>query len=224
MLLGDAVGFHQSRAADLPGAGGLADTVRAIIARLERLRAAATPEVYQGPVLFEGEAAAELFAGVFAPVLAARRTAISDNPMLEQFAARRGGSFLDRIGTRVLPRFLSVVDNPALESFDGRLLSGYKVDDDGVPARETLLIERGILRTLVTSRVPVKDLRRSTGNRWGYGVSLTNVVVSADSALNAAALRRRALDLAAANGNTYVIVVRRIARLAAASPELHDDG
>jgi predicted Zn-dependent protease len=215
MMVGDGVRFYGPRATDLPGVAALADSVRAMTSRLERIREAPAAERYQGPVLFEGEAAAELFGSVFAPQLEAARAVASDNPMFESFAARRRASFLDRVGTRVLPRFMSVTDDPTRTSFAGRPLLGYKVDDDGVPARATKLIERGMLRTLVTTRVPVNDLRRSTGNRRGDEVSVSNVLVTVDSGLDPRALRKRALDLAAENGNPFVVVVRRVGSQAA---------
>ena len=97
-----------------------------------------------------------------------------------QFASMMGQArnpFLDKLGACVLPRFLSVTDDPTLtgEGFVG----GYAVDDDGVPASPTTLVENGILKTLLTSRNPVRDIERSTGNRRGGGPAPSNLVVTA---------------------------------------------
>ena len=53
-----------------------------IIARLQKLRTAGSFDRYNGPVLFEGAAAGEIFARVFAPALVASREPLSDNPRL----------------------------------------------------------------------------------------------------------------------------------------------
>lgn len=216
LVLADFVSLRGLDAASLPPAATIADSIRAMTARLEQLGKAQPPALYQGPVLFEGEAAAELFAMNVAGMLAAERAPMADNPMFEQFMSRGHESLLDRIGTRVLPRFMSVSDQPMLTAFEGQPLDSYRVDDDAVPARETRLVERGVLKTLVTTRVPVRDLRRSTGNRWGHGASVKTLVVTVDSGLTRAALRARALQLAAENGSDYVVVVRRIAMQAGA--------
>ena len=84
------------------------------------------------------------------------------------------------------------------------------MDDEGVRTRETKLVEHGILRTLLTTRVPVRGIPRSTGSRRGAGADVTNVFVSSDSGLTDAQLRRRLLAVAAGRGSPYAIVVRRL--------------
>ena len=95
MPLGDAIAFYGGTPSDLPTRESLLDSVRALATRLTRLRLAPVAEVYNGPVLFEGDAAAELFNELFAPRLVASRRPIAGNPMMEQFAARAETPFLD---------------------------------------------------------------------------------------------------------------------------------
>ena len=210
MPLGDAIAFYGGVSGDLPGPDQLADSVRALATRLTRLRQTPVAEVYNGPVLFEGDAAAELFNQLFAPRLVASRRPMADNPMMAQFAAGAETPFLDQIGGRVLPTFLSAVDNPTLTSFEGHYIGGYRVDDDAVPARETRLVDHGILKTLLSTRVPVRGIPHSTGNRWGAGAVVSNLVVTVDSGLAGPALRAELLKRAAARGRGYAIVVRRL--------------
>lgn len=207
----DVITLYGGGPADLPTKDQMADSVRALGARLSSLRQTAVAEPYTGPVLFEGNAAAELFNDVFAPRLVAARRPVLGNPIMEEFAARLDNPFLDQIGGRVLPSFLSATDNPALMTYQGRYLGGYKVDDDAVPARETKVVDHGILKTLLSTRVPVRGISKSSGNRWGDAPVVTNLVISADSGLGADALKRRLLEIAAARGRPYAIVVRRIA-------------
>ncbi|MBI4421232.1 MAG: hypothetical protein HY560_10430 [Gemmatimonadetes bacterium] len=197
--LDDFVVFYGVRPGDLPGKDSLASAVRALGDGLRRLRQAPVFDQYNGPVLVEGQAAAELFNQVFAPRLLATRR--PESPLVEQ------------LGSRVLPVFLNVEDNPTVPVFEGRVIGGYRVDDDGVPARRTSLVERGILKTLLASRVPVRGVPRSTGNRWGSGPVVSNLFVSADSGMSPTDLKRKLLDLAAQRGKPYGIVVRRVANL-----------
>jgi hypothetical protein len=111
----------------------------------------------------------------------------------------QGGAndWLDLIGARVLPSFLSVVDDPTLTSVQGvNLHDSYRVDDEGVAARPTKVIERGILKTLLMTRVPVSGIEHSTGSRRGNGAAPSHLIVSADSGLPADELRRKLFSLA----------------------------
>lgn len=193
--LEDFVAARGASPPDLPDRLELSADVRDLGTRLTRLRQAPLVETYNGPVLFEGEAAAELFHQILAPRLAASRRPVSDNPMFERFAAREDNPFLDHIGGRVLPRFIGVTDDPTIRSVEGRSLGGFRVDDDGVPARATPVVVRGILRTLLTARVPVRGHPSSTGNRWGAGAVVTNLLVTADSGLSNEELKARLLSL-----------------------------
>ena len=211
MPLGDAIAFYGGTPSDLPTRESLLDSVRALATWLTRLRQTPVAELYNGPVLFEGDAAAELFNELFAPRLVASRRPMAANPMMEQFAARAETPFLDQIGARVLPTFLSAVDNPTLTTFEGHFIGGYHVDDDAVPARETRLVDHGILKTLLSTRVPVRGIAHSSGNRWGAGPVVSNLVVTVDSGASDQALRADLLKRAAARGRGYAILVRRLA-------------
>lgn len=201
---------------ELPARRTLLERARAVRARVLALRAAPTLERYSGPVLFEGIAAAELFGQQFAPGLAALRRPVADDPRYElgmdRVVAQMGGaSFADRIGGRVLPAFLSVTDQPLRDRLRGApLLGGSRVDDDGVAARETRLVERGILKTLLATRVPTRDVRASTGSRRGPGAAPANLVVTADRPWTAARLRKELLRRAKARGLDHGVVVRRV--------------
>jgi len=193
--------------------GSSADLVagaRDLAGRLTAVRRADAPELYDGPVLLEGQAAVRIVADVLAPALMGTRAPISDEPMFEQFWAQRGQGLQTRLGARILPTFLSATDNPTVRSFEGQTLGGYLVDDDGVRARETQVVNHGVLRTLLTTRVPIRGVRRSTGNRRGEGPVVSNLFVSPDSGLSAEQLQRRLLALAAARGLPYAVVVRRV--------------
>jgi hypothetical protein len=213
MPLFDSYDIGVPTQADLPSRDSLMAAVRGLAARLTQLRQVPLADSYEGPVLFEAEAAAELFNAVIAPKMVGTRRPVA-NAQFDQMMAMTANDWIDMLGSPVLPKFLSVVDDPTLRSIDGISVDGYRVDDDGVPARATTVVDHGVLKTLLTTRVPVMGIEHSTGNRRGGaggGAMPSHVIVSADSALSADDLKRKLLALAAAQGRDYAIVVRRLA-------------
>jgi len=196
-------------------AGDLTARARQIVPRLEKLRTSGTLDRYNGPVLFEGEAGAEVFAQSFAPALVAARTPVTDNPraqeFLEQMTTRLGsGTLVDHIGGRVLPDFITVVDNPKIEAFQNKPLTGtYAVDDDGVPTRVNTVVESGILKMVLNARTPVSGATQSTGSHFGVSAAPTNLILTTTKSSTQQELRRILLERAKARGSDYGIVVRR---------------
>ena len=70
---------------DLPAKEVLIARTRALAERILKNRSAASLESYNGPVLFEGDAAGEVFSQQFASGLLAVRTPVSDDPRFEMF-------------------------------------------------------------------------------------------------------------------------------------------
>jgi len=194
----------------LSGSDVLAARVRALGQRLQDLRASPEIQTYNGPVLAEGDAAAQLFRMIFLPNLLGIR-----RPMVDAALGVRNtpaeNPFLDKIGGRVLPDFLSVTDNPTLAEFNGKPLAGTcKVDEDGVPTRETLLVDKGILKTLLTTRDPVRGIEHSSGSRHDGQATPSNVIVTADNGLSQDDLRAKFLALLKQENKEYGIVLRRM--------------
>ena len=209
-VLEDSESFN-ARSEDLPSRKILADRVLGMARALSARRNAETLDRYSGPVLFEGQAAAELFAAVFASRLAAVRVPDADGSRFERAAAAARNPFADKIGARVLPRFLDVRDDPTLREYGPhRLHGGYRFDDEGVPAAPTVLVERGRLRTLLTTRTPVEGFAASTGNRRGIAPVPGNLIVTTEAGLGEAELRAEFEALIDERGNEFGIVVRRL--------------
>lgn len=191
------------------------DRTHELATRLVKLQSAKLMDRYTGPVLFENDAAAEIFADVFVPGLVAARSPITDEPQAEaaftQIASRMGGaSFAEKVGGRVLPDFVDISDEPQLEKFGDTPLCGtYKIDDEGVPSRETKLVEGGIVRAVLASRTPAGTIRQSTGSRRGIGASPSNLIFTAHKTSSAADLRAELLQKAKARGYDYGIIVRQ---------------
>ena len=214
--ISDSFSVYGRRAEDLPSRETLLARAQGMAEGIVKLRSASSLDRYNGPVLFEGAAAGELFVDQFAARLAASRTPMSDNPQFEAFfnqmLERLGGASLqDRMGARVLPAFVSLRDDPAQASFGGSILMGTSgIDDDGVKTRETLIIDHGILKNLLTSRVPARGFLESSGSRHGWGAVPSNLFLSSEKSLAANDLKKELLRLAKERGLDYGIVVRHV--------------
>ena len=205
---------------DLPSPRDLENRARAMGERLGKLRSASLVDHYNGPVLFEGQAAAELFSQVIAPALLAVRRPQSDTPQFEMFSARMENPFQDRIGGRVLPDFLSVADDPTLSQYqDKPLLGASRVDDEGVRTRRTVLVDNGTLKTLLASRDPVSGATQSTGSRHGGTVAPSNMLVTVTQGLADQAMKEKLLSLVKERGKPFGIVVERLANPLAGNPQ-----
>ena len=129
MRLDQSDGYIRKDLKDLPTAEKFLARAREMIGTLKDLRAAPlAEEEYRGPVLFSSHAASTVFADLVGENIRGLR------PNLGQ-PARTRGAFASSYKSRVLPDFLSVVDDPTLASYDGKpLLGHYEVDDEGVKA------------------------------------------------------------------------------------------
>ncbi len=214
--ISDSFVVYALTTAELPQREHLRARVQKLSAMILDLRAASTIDRYNGPVLFEDSAAGEIFLQQFGSRLTAGRTPVSDNPQFEtmftQVLDRLGGtSFQDKLGAKVLPGFLSVRDDPTVEKFQGTSLLGTEaVDSDGVKTRETVLVDHGILKTLLTSRVPVRGVQQSGGSRRGWGASPSNLFVTSVKTMPVGELRKELLRMAKERGLDYGLVVRRL--------------
>jgi predicted Zn-dependent protease len=127
---------------------------------LEALRNAplVSAEDYHGPVLFSGDAAADVMNKLFLPNVEADRPEMGTT-------ARTQGSYTSSFHARVLPEFLSATDDPLMTSFAGHgLLGAYEVDDEGVPAQAVNVVVNGKLDNYLIGRTPVRDFPQSNGH------------------------------------------------------------
>jgi predicted Zn-dependent protease len=221
--LTDTLEFYGRSRPDLPSAETLLEQVKSMASRLQKLRSAPAMDRYNGPVLFEGVAAGEIFAQQFASGLMAVRAPMSDEPRFEVFFNQMmgqmgGASFLDKLGGRMLPDFLSVTDDPLQREYRGaKLLGASRVDDDGVKTRQTVLVEKGVLKTLLATRTPVRSIPQSSGSRRGWGASPSNLFLNSEKSVSAKTLREDLLRRVHDRGLPYGIVVRRVGGGASAS-------
>ena len=115
-------------------------------------------ESYRGPVLFAPDAADDIMAGLVGGNILGRK------PQLGR-PNRTVGAFATSYKTRILPKFLSVVDDPTIKEFDGKKLVGsYDVDSEGVPAQAVTVVNDGTLQNYLIGRQPIRDFPSSNGH------------------------------------------------------------
>jgi len=191
--------FEADSTGNLPAqAQVLAETV-AMAKNLDDLRIAPITEPYSGPAILSGRAAAVFFHEVLGHRLEGQR----------QRGDEEGQTFTKLLGKQILPSFLSVADDPTLAKFDGHPLSGhYLFDDEGQPARRVQLVDDGVLKTFLMSRLPVASFAQSNGHgRAETGKMPTgrqgNLIVTSTKTVSDAQLRTMLKDEAKKQGKAY---------------------
>lgn len=167
-------------------------------------------QAYIGPVIFEGDAATDLFRFLLLPMLEGTPT---QDPNQANDKARSGMIELQPMtGRRLLPEGWNVVDDPQGQPNQ----PGYaQIDQEGTPTQSIQLVEDGIVRDLFMSRIPREDLAHSNGHARGRMTSLLSgrsfqLQIDAKRQINDRQLLRRALRESRKYGLDHVVIVRRL--------------
>jgi hypothetical protein len=196
---------------DFPSIDSLKRAVKNLADKLIEIREAETlEESYSGPVLFEDQAAAAIFAQVFAPNLVTQRMPLTERGVQE---SDRYTAFQTKIGGRVLPEFLSVEALPGKSKInDTELLGSYKIDEDGVIAQDVTLVKDGFLKNLLSSRIPTRRVRQTNGHKRGGAPMISVLRLTSDKAhqLVSDSLKQKMMKLCRDRELEFGIIVRKI--------------
>jgi predicted Zn-dependent protease len=191
--------FEAETADGLPAQPELEAAMRKLGESLEALRKAPATEPFDGPVILSGRATAVFFHEVLGHRLEGQR----------QRGEEEGQTFTKDIGKQVLPTFLSVSDDPTLAKFGQTWLSGtYEYDDEGEKARRVDLIQDGILKTFLMSRLPIASFSESNGHgRAETGHIPTgrqgNLIVTSTKSVPESELKKELIEEAKKQGKPY---------------------
>ena len=183
----------------LPAQPQLESAVRQLGKSLEALRKAPITEPFDGPAILSGRASAVFFHEVLGHRLEGQR----------QRGDEEGQTFTKDIGKDVLPSFLSVADDPTRTTYDKTWLSGsYTYDDEGQKAQRVELIQDGVLKTFLMSRLPIASFSESNGHgRAQTGRMPTgrqgNLIVTSTKSEPESDLRKQLIDEAKKQGKPY---------------------
>jgi predicted Zn-dependent protease len=191
--------FEAQTVDGLPSQQEMEAGIRELGKSLEALRKAPVTEPFNGPALLSGRAAAVFFHEVLGHRLEGQR----------QRGDEEGQTFTKDIGQEVLPKFLSVSDDPTMAKYGDTWLSGrYEYDDEGEKARRVDLIQDGVLKTFLMSRLPIASFSSSNGHgRAETGHIPTgrqgNLIVTSTNKVTDAKLRQELIDEAKKQGKPY---------------------
>jgi predicted Zn-dependent protease len=221
MMLYDAVLAQSHNALSLASDLEIPKAIQQMAENLTALAKAPVGETYSGPVLFEGMAGPQLMAQVLGRNLSLFRKPVTEPGRPGGFPA---SEFEGRIGSRILPEWIDVVDDPTQTEWRGRPLFGhYTVDMEGVAPQPLSIVEKGVLKNFLLTRQPVKNYNASNGRArlpgsfGAHSASISNLFVQARETTPAADLKKKLLEMISARSKPYGILVRKLDFPSAAS-------
>jgi len=191
--------FQAPSTSGLPSEAALTAKAEKMAQDLNALRKAPAAEPYDGPALLSGRAAAVFFHEVLGHRLEGHR----------QRDEEEGQTFTKKVGQEVLPKFLSVTDDPTTHEAAGVTLAGsYDFDNEGSPAKRVEVIKDGILKGFLMSRMPIKNFDQSNGHgRNQPGLMPTgrqgNLIVTSTQSVPEAELRQKLIEEVKKQGKPY---------------------
>jgi len=164
MKLRSFVPFTALTPAGLPPLAQMEKAVRAMAKELVAMRTAPVATSGAGAVLFEGLAAPQLVKQLLGDQIAG-----TPPPKTAQAGSDEGNdqsALAGKLGQKVAAPVVSAADDPLLAGGPGGapLFGAYKVDDEGVPAQRVSVVEHGVLKSLLMSRTPRKEIAHSNGH------------------------------------------------------------
>ncbi len=179
-----------------------------VLRELEELVAAPMlDEDYDGPVLLEPTAAAQLLAATI-PVHAGGDPApLSDYGRLLEYEPH----WQEQLGKLVMPENFDLVDDPTAPGF-----GHYTRDGQGVAAERIELVRAGVLHTLLMTRRPNENIDRSNGHARAtasgfLGASISNLTLSSKArGLRRDKLERELLRRAKDDGYEFAYVIESL--------------
>jgi hypothetical protein len=213
--------YHALTEADLPSVEQVVKDAKLLAETLLALKMAPVfDDVYNGPVLFEGQAACEairktMFYAKNENLFAVRKPVTGNqgaNPATQNLVTAE-----NRIDKKVAPEGFSVWAKPQLKSYNDILLVGnYPVDMDGIVPQETSLIENGILKNLLCGRTPTGKIKQPNGHVRVPLTTLNPIVVPGiievdyKDAVLKDELKTRLIEMAKEEGLDYALIVREM--------------
>jgi predicted Zn-dependent protease len=183
----------------LPNDATVRQTAEKIVRDLKALRTAPLVEPFTGPAILSGRASGVFFHEIFGHRIEGQRNKNESE----------GQTFARQINQKILPDFISIVDDPTTEKAVGIDLNGYYTyDDEGIKARPVTVVENGILRNFLLSRSPVAGFEESNGHgRKQPGFKAVgrqgNLMIKASSTVTTDRLRQMLIEEAKRQGKQF---------------------
>ena len=203
MRLSRSPAYVVARMEELPSHDALMKDAKNMLDTIVALRQAPiVEEEYRGPVLFSADAEDDIVASLIGQNVVGRKPALGR-------PNRTTGAFATSYKARVLPNFLSVVDDPTLKDFQGKSLVGsYMFDSEGVKAQPVNAIDKGTLTNYLIGRQPLRDFPASNGHgRAAAGMAsapnLGVLLLKSSEAQSPDDLKKKVMDMVKEQGKPY---------------------
>jgi len=199
--------FYSTTLEGLPGDAEVLEKVNKMIADLTALKNAPVMEPYVGPAILSPRATGVIFHEIFGHRIEGQR----------EKRENQSQTFRDRVGQKVLPDFISVYSDPTARKYGTTQLAGYyKFDNEGVKAQKVTVVENGVLKNFLMSRLPVDGFPESNGHgrrEAGYNVAgrQSNLLVVASKTVSPEELKSQLIEEVKRKGLPYGLYFEDIA-------------
>jgi len=202
-------------ASGLPPESELIRHASEIAEHVTALAKAPAGEAYDGPMLFEARAAAQLFGQVLGDNLKVTRKPVTDAGRTPPYFP---SELENRMGSRILPEWMTVVDDPSQTEWHGQQLAGhYLYDMQGVPAQPLTLVEQGLLRSFLLTRTPVfkatdasNGRARLAGSFGARDPGFGNLFIRASQTKSAGDMKKTLIEMCQQRNKPYGILIRKL--------------
>jgi len=199
--------FDWANPSDAPNDTAVLKQGQVLRKELEALVAAPLVEPYAGPALLTGRATAVFFHEVFGHRAEGFR----------QKDINEGQTFARKVGEPILPKFLSIYDDPTQRTLGKDILIGfYPFDDEGTPSERVTLVDHGVLKNFEMSRQPLTGFPVSNGHgRRQIGAQPVsrqgNLIVQSSLAVTNDELHKKLIEEIKRQGKPFGLLIDDIA-------------
>lgn len=221
----DHVAYYTASIHELPSMKTLRSDIVSMASHLTALaKAPVFNESYTGPVLFEGQAAAEVVAQKFFAdthnMSAVRKPILASKDVASYLDTPLENTLESRIGKKVIDRGLKLTVLPKLEKFaTTRLIGTTHIDMEGVETNDSIvLIDNGELKTLLNGRTPTQKITASNAhmrpsleyNFLKSDIGPSVATFESTKKMSMTELKKKMIDFAKEEGLDYVYIVRKL--------------
>ncbi|MCZ2156930.1 MAG: hypothetical protein LC114_24040 [Bryobacterales bacterium] len=212
--LWDGLEFLGFKDSDFPSEQALKDALLKLADGIVARQAAPAGKAYTGPILFEGVAAPQLVAQLIGRQLWVPRKPVSvpNRPLNWPRLELEG-----RLGSRIISESLTVRDEPAATTFEGKPLLGTTlIDLEGVKPEPLTVIREGRLEAMFHTRTPSAPGETSNGRarlRGLFGAergAATNLFIESSHPVPEIDLRSKLIEMINAANKPYGIIIRKL--------------
>jgi len=200
-------GIEAPTLSDIPDEATLEKLVTNVAKDLVALRTAPVAEPYVGPAILKAKASGVFFHETFGHRIEGHRQKSEDE----------GRTFAKKVGQQIMPEFVTVSDDPTRVRLGAKALNGhYKFDDEGVPGEKVTLVDKGVLKTFLMGRSPIKDFAVSNGHgRCSPGrdpvARQANLIIESAKRVPYPKLREMLIEEVKKQGKPYGLIFDEIA-------------